>query len=115
MGVYEYGDGGMACFHSLLHPRGVERTVIADHPETLEVPAQAKVVGISLQRVRTTLEAADADMTDYERSSPPRVRQPITCYECGEEGHIARNCPERYASYEDGEGLDLEPRWSSSL
>jgi hypothetical protein len=119
MGVYEYGDGGMSCFHSCLHPRGAERALIPDHPETLLVAAKRQQVRIcdaefTLQAI-PIVSYADPRWQDYERSSPPRMRQPITCYECGEEGHIARNCPERYASYEDGEGLDLEPRWSSSL
>ena len=107
MGVYEYGDGGMACFHSLLHPRGVERTMIADHPETLLVAAKRQQVRIcdaefTLQAI-PIMSYSDPRWQDYERSSPPRMRQPAVCYECGEEGHIARNCPERYASYGDDE------------
>jgi hypothetical protein len=42
MGVYEYGDGGRACFHSCLHPSGAERILIADHPETLLVAANGQ-------------------------------------------------------------------------
>ena len=37
MAVYEYGDGGMSCLHSTLHPVGVERSPVECHPETLFV------------------------------------------------------------------------------
>ncbi|HKO17536.1 MAG TPA: hypothetical protein VJU82_01490, partial [Acidobacteriaceae bacterium] len=93
MAVYEYGDGGMACFHSTLHPAGTERTRVPDHPETLLVQAKNKVRGVSLRRVEVTLEALSADTSGYERSASPRIaRAAPTCWECGAQGHIAREC-----------------------
>ena len=64
MAVYEYGDGGMACFHSTLHPVGVERTPIDGHPETLMVEAKDKVKGISLERIKVTLSSLPNDTAD---------------------------------------------------
>ncbi len=97
MAVYEYGDGGMSCFHSTLHPVGAERTPVEGHPETLLVPAKDKVRGVSLARVETTLSALPADTTGYERSSAPRVAREervVQCWKCGEYGHTARECEE---------------------
>ena len=107
MAVYEYAEGGKACFHSCLHPSDTERVVIADHPEILLVAARGQKFRIcdaehTLQAI-PVVQYPDPRWLDYERSSAPRIRKPITCYECGEEGHIARNCPERYASYGDDE------------
>jgi hypothetical protein len=102
MAVYEYGEGGMACFHSTLHPAGTERTPVPDHPETLLVEAKEKVRGVSLQRVEVTLDILPSDLSGYERSETPRIeRQQPTCFNCGEKGHIARRCPEREGQFED--------------
>ncbi len=104
MAVYEYGQGGMQCFHSTLHPAGVVRTPIEGHPETLLVAAREKARGISLRRVKATLSSLPEDTTGYERSAPPRIeRRGPTCWECGEEGHIARHCPDRnFIHWEEG-------------
>jgi hypothetical protein len=100
MAIYEYGDGGMSCFHSTLHPAGVERTPIDGHPETLLVDAKGKAKGISLERVKITLSTLPDDATGYECSVVPRIERPtITCWNCGEEGHLARHCPERDDDY----------------
>ena len=100
MGVYAYGNAGTACFHSCLHPVGGQRTLVPDHPEVLFVPAQKQRKRIC--DVEFTLVALPApDPAIYERSSPPRVRRAIFCYECGGEGHIARNCPQRLENYFD--------------
>jgi hypothetical protein len=104
MAVYEFGDGGMSCLHSTLHPDGVERTIVEGHPEVLLVPAKkAKVrmmdVIYTLDRRRAIAVNAthdpDMDHTGYSRSASPSRRGPVTCFECGEEGHIARHCPLR--------------------
>ena len=80
MAVYEYGDGGMACFHSTLHPVGVERMPIDGHPETLMVEAKDKAKGISLERIKVTLSTLPNDTTDYERSAAPKIeRRGPTC------------------------------------
>jgi hypothetical protein len=93
MAVYEYGEGGMACFHSTLHPSGVESPAIENHPETLEVPAKDKVKGVSLARVKATLQALPEDVGSYVRSKAPRRKSaPLICWRCGEEGHLAREC-----------------------
>lgn len=94
MAVYEYGEGGMACFHSTLHPVGVGRMLVPDHPETLLVAAKDKVRGVSLRRVEITLDSLPFDLSDYERCAPPRIsRAVVTCHRCGDEGHIACDCP----------------------
>jgi hypothetical protein len=104
MAVYEYGNGGMQCFHSTLHPAGVVRTPVEGHPEMLLVPAREKARGISLRRVKATLSSLPDDTTGYERSAPPRIERCDTkCWECGEEGHIARRCPDRnFNEWEEG-------------
>jgi hypothetical protein len=75
LAVYEYGEGGMCCFHSTLHPVGAERRQVEGHPETLLVPAKNKVRGVSLLRVETTLTAVPEDLSGYERSAPPRIER----------------------------------------
>jgi hypothetical protein len=95
MAVYEYGDGGMSCYHSTLHPAGAERTPVEGHPESLFVPAKDKAKGISIARVEATLSALPPDTTGYERSSAPhvvRVERLPQCWTCGEFGHTAREC-----------------------
>jgi hypothetical protein len=97
LAVYEYADGGMSCFHSTLHPTGVEHKPVEGHPEILEVIAKAKIKGVSLQRVISTLEALPPVNDRFERSAAPRKtgdHPPVVCWECGEEGHISRECPE---------------------
>ncbi|MGH9542649.1 MAG: zinc finger CCHC domain-containing protein [Terriglobales bacterium] len=97
LAIYEYGDGGLQCLHSTLHPVGAERIPVAGHPEILQVPAKDKVRGVSLKRILLTLGALPSSTEGYERSSSPSMkaeRPPVVCYECGGEGHIARDCPE---------------------
>jgi hypothetical protein len=95
MAVYQYGDDQRQCFHSCLHPAGVEHPLIEDHPEVLLVPSRRLQHRIC--DAVHTLDSLPVPSDEYERSAPPRIaRRVITCYECGEEGHIARHCPERY-------------------
>lgn len=94
LAVYEFGDGGMSCFHSTWHPRGVERTPVSDHPETLFVVAKEKHRGLSLARVEATLQAFPLDLfADYDRTEAPTKTPSIGCWECGEVGHTRRSCP----------------------
>jgi hypothetical protein len=97
MAVYEYGEGGMSCFHSCLHPVGVERPLMADHPETLFVAAKKQKYHIA--DAEHTLLALPSPGEEFERSSPPSRKQPLSsiiCWECGGSGHIAQDCPERF-------------------
>lgn len=93
MAVYEYGEGGMSCFHSTLHPVDADRTQVEGHPETLLVGAKDKAKGISLARVAFTLSGLSANTSGYERSAAPRIarREPV-CWTCGEAGHVASDC-----------------------
>jgi hypothetical protein len=102
MGVYEYGLVGKSCFHSCLHPRGAERSVVEGHPEVLQV--EAKGQRHAMTDVEFTLSQLPEDFEGFERTAPPRKPReprPVVCYECGEEGHIARECPERIDDLED--------------
>lgn len=90
MAVYEYGDGGLACLHSTLHPRGAERKRIDGHPETLLV--QAKPRRHRSMDVEFTLGNLPEFGDLYERSAKPFIPQEIYCYRCGMAGHIARKC-----------------------
>jgi len=102
LAVYEYGDGGMSCFHSCLHPVGVERPLVAEHPETLFVTAKKQAQHIA--DVETTLRNLPIPGKQFEWSSPPSHKKSsvsVTCWECGESGHLARNCPERVMDESD--------------
>jgi len=92
MAIYEYGEGGMACFHSTLHPAGADRKPVEGHPEVLMVAAKEKQRGISMLRVEVTLKVLSDDLQGYERSSKPVRPRLIYCYNCGEPGHIAAEC-----------------------
>jgi hypothetical protein len=96
LAVYEYGDGGLSCFHCTLHPAGVEQSLTIGHPENIFVESKAKGKGISLKRVRVTLEGLDDVPEDYIRASAPRIERTtarvITCWTCGEAGHRAFEC-----------------------
>jgi hypothetical protein len=70
MAIYEYGDGGMACFHSTLHPVGVERIPTQGHSETLFVVAKKQKV--RLVDVSYTLRELPNHMSGYERSLAPK-------------------------------------------
>ncbi len=93
MAVYEYGEGGLKCLHSTLHPVGVERTPVEGHPEILLVPAKKQE--IRLRDVEQTLSNLEVQMIGYERSSAPahkRVREEPTCWRCCDVGHLASEC-----------------------
>lgn len=111
MAVYEYGDGGMSCFHSTLHPDGVERTPVEGHPEVLMV--EARKAKVRMMDVIHTLQPhlpaflGQPIYDGYSRSASPSRRQPITCYECGEEGHIALYCPDR-KDYDDRDYMSID-------
>lgn len=103
MAVYEYGEGGMSCFHSCLHPVGAERPLVADHPETLFVVAKKQIH--LMADAEHTLSALSKPGEEFECSSPPSIKKPvtsITCWECGDVGHISRDCPERFEKGEAG-------------
>jgi hypothetical protein len=72
MAIYEYGDGGVACFHSTSHPVGVERIPAQGHSETLFVVAKKQKV--RLVDVSYTLRELPNDMSGYERSLAPKDR-----------------------------------------
>lgn len=59
MGVYEYGKGGKACFHSCIHPVGAEHSPVGVHPGILEVTAK-----------RQCYAMADAEFTLSELPEP---------------------------------------------
>jgi len=102
MGAYQYGAGGKCCFHSCLDPRGGERSVVEGHPEILEISAKAQEHAMA--DVEFTLSQLPGDFDDFERSDPPRKpreARPVVCCECGEEGHVARECPERDDDFEE--------------
>ena len=102
MGVYEYGDGGKSCFHSCLHPAGVERPMVEEHPEILEV--NAKPQEHAMADAQFTLSCLAEPGAEFERTAPPRKprdARSVVCYECGEEGHIARECPNRQDDDDD--------------
>lgn len=106
MGVYEYDKGGKSCFHSCIHPAGTERRPVDGHPEILEV--KAKHQSYTMADTEFTLSELPEPGLEFERTAPPqkpREQRTVVWFECGEEGHIARNCPER-------EELDEDDDWN---
>lgn len=113
MAVYEYGEGGMSCLHSRLHPIDSPRTPIEGHPETLLVPSKGKQRGISEERIEVTLESLSSEITGYEKSEAPQFQREQslpTCWTCGEEGHISRFCPEGPDSFDDDDDDEWDIR-----
>jgi hypothetical protein len=96
MAVYEYREGGKACLHSCLHPVGAERTPCRDHPEKLFIVAKKQRVRIcdaeyTLKSLAIPTE--HGQVIGYERSAPPRITRNLPiCWNCGEAGHLARDC-----------------------
>jgi hypothetical protein len=95
MAVYEYGGGGMSCFHSTLHPVGRERPLVEGHPEVLTVPAKEQQ--LRLKDAEHTLSCLpEINSQAYQRSSAPEMKmergQGAGCWECGDFGHLAREC-----------------------
>ncbi len=98
MALYEYGDGGMSCFHSCLHPVGVERRDVEGHMEVLFV--ETKKAQHLVEDAESALSELPVPGETFERVSPPRRAKhsvAMTCWQCGEDGHISRECPERMA------------------
>ena len=92
--LYEYGKGGMSCFHSRIHPVGIERPLVKEHPDNLRVETRDKARGISLERVKATLSALPLDTTGYVRiACRGDVRNSPGCWTCGEDDHFASDCP----------------------
>src|SRR5205814_2414358 len=80
--------------HSCLHPAGVERKPVEGHPEILKV--EAKPQKHAMADAKFTLSALPKPGKEFERTAPPRKpKEHRACYRCGEEGHIACECPER--------------------
>jgi hypothetical protein len=113
MAIYEYQEGGMKCFHSCLHPVGVERKPIEGHPELLKVAAKKQVFRLS--DVEELLRGLPGPGDDYSRVPPPSIKDsgprvaygfPRVCYSCGNEDHIARECPLNDLAWRRGPGPD---------
>jgi len=92
MGVYEYGDGGMSCFHSCLHPPNLHATPVEGHPEVLFV--KTKEPEVSPEVAKKALQFFSEETYGMRRAAPPRMPRTLTCWECGGEGHVASECPE---------------------
>lgn len=93
LAVYEYDEGGMACFHSRLHPVGVDRPLVSDHPEILFV--QAKQARHRIKNAIYTLSLLPDASNGYEAVPAPRIEKAkdIVCFRCKQPGHVAANCP----------------------
>jgi len=85
------------------------RRIVASAGEALQNTATAGGGGVMAQRsiacdvnsmalAEVTLRRLPVPAAEFERTAPPRKpkeNRAIVCYECGLEGHIASECPER--------------------
>lgn len=85
MGVYMSPEG-KSIFHSCLHPLDATRHRV-DLSEVLE-GFEGRV-----RDAEHTLSALPEPGAEFDRVTPPKLKPPVMCFQCGREGHVARKCP----------------------
>src|ERR1035437_205725 len=75
MAVYAYGDHNLACLHSCLHPAGVERVPVPNHPEVLLVPGKKQLIRICDAAARCQRYLSPETITSAVRHHVSHVRR----------------------------------------
>jgi hypothetical protein len=94
-------EGSGYRFHSTLTPKGIELPERdADRPILIEAKPQGSREPRQMDAI-ATLEGLSIDYSLFDvLAMPTPARRVITCWNCGEEGHLARHCYESVGAFD---------------